>query len=59
MFTNLHCIYEHASQAEWNLLRKLFSCHGHFKAVAEVDVSDLTTHSVQHQVGRMPDKNIK
>ena len=48
---HLHSIDEHASQPEWDLLRELFASHGHLKAVAKVNVRDLATHTVQHEVG--------
>lgn len=53
MHAYLHSIDEHTSQTEWNLFRELLPGHGYFKTVSKVNVRDLPTHTVQHQVGRM------
>ena len=42
---DLHGIDEHASEAEWDLLRKLVTVHGHLEAVAEVNVDHLPTRA--------------
>ena len=49
----LHCVNEHAGEAERDFFGKLFSRHRHLEAVAEVDVHDLATDAAEHKVGRM------
>ena len=41
---------EHAREAEGHALRVLVAVHGHFEAVAEVDVDDFAGYPVEHQV---------
>ena len=53
--THLHGVDEHSSETERNLLGKLLPCHRHFEAVSKVNVRDLATHTVQHQVGGVPE----
>lgn len=49
----LHGVDEHSSQPERNLLGELLSGHSNFKTVTEIDVKDLSTQTIQHQIGRM------
>ena len=50
---HLHRIHQHAGQAEGHLFGEFLSLHGHFEAVAEVNVQYFAGLSVQHEVRRM------
>ena len=50
---HLHSVDEHAREAKGDFLGKFLANHGHFEAVAEVDVNDLAADAVQHEVGRV------
>lgn len=51
--TYLHSVCEHPRQSEWDFFWELVAVHRDFKAIAEIDVDDLTRYSVEHQVRGM------
>ena len=48
--SSLHGFYEHSGEAEGDLVRELVPVHGDFETVAEIDVYDFTSGSVEHEV---------
>ena len=50
---DFHRKSQHACQAERHALGVFVAVHGHFEAVAKVNVDDLASDSVEHQVGWM------
>jgi len=53
-YAYFHGIDQHSSEPEWDFLRELFTCHSHFKTIAEIDMQYFSTQTVQHQIRRMP-----
>ena len=51
---DFHRIREHACEPEGDPLGILFPLHCHLETVAKVNVNDLASDAVKHQVARMP-----
>mmetsp|Transcript_13522 Transcript_13522/g.28909 ORF Transcript_13522/g.28909 Transcript_13522/m.28909 type:complete len:454 (-) Transcript_13522:2570-3931(-) len=51
---HLHGLDHHAGQAERDLLGELLAVHGRLKAVPKVNVQQLATIPVEHEVGGVP-----
>ena len=47
---HLHRIRQHSSQSERHSLRILVTMHGDFEAVTKINVNDLASDTVQHQI---------
>lgn len=54
LMKDLHCVDDHASEPEWNGLRKLLSPHCDLEAVTEVYVQNLASMLAEHQIGGVP-----
>ena len=50
---HFHRAHQHAREAERHALGEFLALHGHFEAVAEVDVQYLAGLAVEHEVGRV------
>lgn len=51
--TDFHGESQHSRQTERYSLWVLFTMHRHFEAIAKIDVDDLASDAVKHQVRRM------
>lgn len=50
---NFHGVRQHPCQSEWNPFWVFFALHGHLEAVTKIDMYDLSSDAVKHQVRRV------
>ena len=49
----LHSIDEHSSQSERDFFGEFLPGHGNFETITEINVKNLATQAIQHQVRRV------
>jgi hypothetical protein len=49
----LHCFDEHPGESEWNFLRKFLSHLGDIETISKIDMNDLASIPLYHNVIRM------